>query len=279
MKNLLNRTLALYLSFLGFMFGFTSKVLAQYGVPVMHYKMLGQVKAVECEQPIGGVEVTLVNDATGEVSRLRTDRDGNFSFRIIEYYWSNEYTMNIADIDGDQNGGLFESASFRFRPEELSPRNISYEYWDADKEKTPKTFYLNFIGKNPCKEDTIITQAVLLPDTLPFVSKDVLPEDTFLTDSMTTNGQAEPEPVLTDPVILFPNPNDGMFSVRFELQYAQEVEFRILTISGQLLERLFIELDEGRHTIPIDVRSISPQTIIVRMKLNGRIFELRAVII
>jgi putative lipoprotein (rSAM/lipoprotein system) len=279
MKNLMNRPLALFLSFLGFMIGFTSKVLAQYGAPVMHYKILGQVKAVECEQAIGGVEVTLVNDATGEIDRIRTDRDGNFSFRIIEYFWSSEYTMNIADIDGDHNGGLFESASFKFRPEELSPRNISYDYWEAGKDKTPKTFYLDYIGKNPCKEDTIITQAVLMPDTLPLVSDVVLPEETLLTDSFETNGQYEPEPELTDPVILFPNPNDGMFSVRFELQYAQEVEFRILTISGQLLERLFIELDEGRHTIPIDVRSISPQTIIVRLKINGRIVELRAVII
>ena len=276
MKNLFYRPLVLFLSFLGFMIGFTSKVLAQYGAPVMHYKLLGQVKSVECEQPIGGVEITLVNDVTGEVNKVRTDTSGNFSFSIIEYYWTSEYIMNIADIDGDHNGGAFEPKSFRFIPAELRARNIINNYWETDNEQNRQYYYLDYTGINPCLVDSFAKQITELPDT--FVREEEIQPEKAEPIIVQTEEQTFWESEFVEPIILYPNPNDGRFSLEFGLQYGQEVEIRVFSIALQLLDRFFVYLDAGHHTIPIDMSNVSSQTLIVRLKINNEIKDFRVVV-
>jgi putative lipoprotein (rSAM/lipoprotein system) len=275
MKKLLYRPLALILSFMGFMIGFTSKVLAQYGAPVMHFKLLGQVKSVGCEQAVGGVEVALVNDVTGQVTKVRTDSEGNFNFRILEYYWEYEFTMNLADIDGDANQGEFVSKSLRFKLTDVPSEHIANDYWSLGQNNKPMTLYLDFVGENPCAKDITPPQLDLLEDSLMIDENDYVSEPDSH-DLLNTQNERELE--IIDPVLLYPNPNDGRFTIEFTAHETMQTEIQVYDLKGKLIKSIRMMSEQGRQSVSIDVVGVSPQTLIVRLILGSFVKDFRVVV-
>ena len=264
------------LAFIGFMIGFTSKVLAQYGAPVMHFKLLGQIKSAECEQPIGGVEITLVNDATGQITKVQSDENGNFNFRVVEYYWDYEFSMNLADIDGDANQGEFVSKSLRFKFSDMT-EHISESYWDEEKNQNPLTLYLDFDGKNPCIPDSN-PKIVICPDTV-LKEEDIMPalSEKRIIEKNDQPFQSESKHTFAPRV--FPNPNDGRFTVEFSLQISQEIQIQIFTLQGQLIEKFHVYLEPGQHSLPINLSEIPAQTILLRLFSDNMAKDFRVVVL
>lgn len=275
MSRFFNRPIALILSFVGIMIGFTSKVLAQYGAPVMHFKLLGQVKSAECEKPVGGLEITLVNDANGHVSRAYTDSAGNFNFRIIEYYWEYEFTMNIADIDGIENNGQFVSKSVRFKLDETT-EGVS-TYYCGDKESLdPMMISVDFDGENPCQRDTIPEMIVEAPEHI--IREEEIQEIMSQNEFGNEEKNSIPEKLILN-AILFPNPSDGCFSVEYTLNDDTEVKVIIFTSTGQLIDKRSVQSERGKNIVHLDYAHISSQTLIIRIIAGDEKFEFRAAIV
>lgn len=252
------------------MIGFTSKVLAQYGAPVMHFKLLGQVKSAECEQPIGGIEVTLVNDASGEVTKVRTDANGNFNFRIIEYYWEEKFTMNLSDLDGPENKGTFVSKSVHFTLNDKT-KGVTVNYWKNDADVSPMPVILDYEGINPC-----ITSPEILPEPeMPVI----LPreEDIYY---IQPEQQPDPEEILPIPeiiqnAILYPNPSDGRFGIEFTLTESCEISLSLFTQTGQLIDRFFYKAEKGRQYIPVNSVQTASQIIMVQLTAKKQTINFR----
>ena len=276
MKKLLYRPLALILSFMGFMIGFTSKVLAQYGAPVMHFKLLGQVKSVGCEQAVGGVEVALVNDITGQVTKVRTDSEGNFHFSILEYYWEYEFTMNLADIDGDANQGEFVSKSLRFKLTDIPGEHIAHGHWAVSQNNKPMTLYLDFVGDNPCANEINPPQLDLLEDSLMIDKNDYVSEPESQ-DLLNTQNEREFE--IIAPVLLYPNPIDGKFTIEFTVHETMQTEIQVFDMKGKLIKSIRMMSEKGHQSVSVDVTGISPQTLIVRLLLGSYMKDFRVVIL
>jgi putative lipoprotein (rSAM/lipoprotein system) len=274
MKNTILRSWAVMLSFLGFMVGFTSKVLAQYGAPVMHFQLLGQIKSIHCNEPIGGVEVTLVNDYSGQITKVKTDSNGNFHFKINEQYWEYEYTMNLTDINEQGEPGQYVSKSVHFSLNNTTD-GVSTYYWNTQANNKPMEIFLDYNGENPCSKDSIISHN---------------PEDSLYNDS-TENAEK------TDFVIfdekhkelinneeehinpkLYPNPSDGNFFVEFYLHQETIVTMEVYTMNGKLIKQLKIEGMVGKNTISVAVKHLSSQILPIKLTVGNKVFYCMAVL-
>lgn len=279
MSRMLFRVSAYVLSFLGFMIGFTSKVLAQYGAPEMHFRFMGNITSVECEQPICGVEVTLVNEVTGQIERVRTDENGNFSFGLRERYYSTMYTMNLADIDGPQNQGQFVSKSVQFLFD-TSTAGINGDYYYANEKQNPMKICMDYEGENPCKENSEVPVVeAVIQGIINQNSEPQLKDSVFI---------KEPEPLL-DPEApiqeglifqprLYPNPNSGRFVVECFVEQSGEVAFFMYTISGQLVHHFLFYSEKGLQEIPVEVVGLPPAVYIVRVISGQKSENFRVVI-
>ncbi len=270
MKSFLKYPLSLALSMIGFMFGFTSKVLAQYGAPVMHFKLLGQVRSAECEQPVGGIEVTLVNDVSGEVTKVRTDANGNFNFRIIEYYWENAFTMNLADLDGPENNGTFVSKSVHFTLNDKT-KGVSANYWNNDKQVVPWPIIMEYEGANPCAP---VAKTQPVPEI-----QCLVPREESIQEEQP---EAQPDPKVIPPIpeiiqnaILYPNPSDVRFGIEFTLTESCEITVSLFTQSGQLIDRFFFKAEKGQQYIPVMSGLNASQIIMVQLKAKEQIIYFR----
>jgi putative lipoprotein (rSAM/lipoprotein system) len=271
MKNFIQRSLAYFLSFIGLMIGFTSKVLAQYGAPVMHFKLLGQVRSAECEQPIGGIEVTLVNDASGEVTKVRTDSNGNFNFRIIEYYWEKEFTMNLSDLDGPENKGAFVSKSVHFQLNDKT-KVLSANYWHQDNQVAPMPVFLDFEGTNPCLPASETQPEPEMPVIAP------REEEIFDIESEPKPEVFPPIPGIFQDAVLYPNPSDGRFGIEFTLTESCEISVSLFTLSGQLIDKFFYKAEQGNHYIPVHAGLNASQVILVQLNAKDQSIYFRHLI-
>lgn len=90
-----------------------SNMIAEYGMPHATYKIVGSVTDTE-GHPIPGIEVlaSLWGQGREEGEPLypgQTDQDGHFSLTEFAMPGATEVRVECKDVDGEANGGLFES--------------------------------------------------------------------------------------------------------------------------------------------------------------------------
>ena len=88
--------------------GTVSMVLAAcYGTPmdIEGYKWVQVTN--EDNEPIEGLELKLMKDSTLET--VKTNADGVSEFYGVYESETEDYSIEITDIDGEENGGLFEN--------------------------------------------------------------------------------------------------------------------------------------------------------------------------
>lgn len=103
-KNFLRRTLEAILVLLGF--SVCSSCYVAYGSPHVGYRIIGTVTD-ENDVPVKGIKV-LINHADMDIY---TDENGKFESphaSAIDLDW---LTASFEDVDGEDNGGLFKSAT------------------------------------------------------------------------------------------------------------------------------------------------------------------------
>jgi len=84
----------------------------EYGMPYAEFELKGVVTDKETSDPIQNIRVIRKYPQYGAILRgdtLYTDAEGNYVFYEGIYLENNTFQLKIEDIDGEENGGHFES--------------------------------------------------------------------------------------------------------------------------------------------------------------------------
>lgn len=109
----------------------------EYGTPIVKYRVVGQVTD-ETGAPIPGIKVTL-HDHSGLRYRQYlescgdsafTDVQGKFATQVIKDYVIGKQTVKFEDVDGDMNGGLFDTDSAKLT--DLQSQHVKPGHGDWD---------------------------------------------------------------------------------------------------------------------------------------------------
>ena len=126
MKNLFYTTVGTLFSTALAALGFSSCNLntpqpCEYGTPIIKFRVVGQVTD-EKGTPIQGIKVPVLRQSGIRYHQLSkecndsafTDTQGNFTTQVIRDHSIDKQLVVVEDIDGDQNGGKFETDSIKF---------------------------------------------------------------------------------------------------------------------------------------------------------------------
>lgn len=81
---------------------------AEYGMPHATYKVIGQVSS-EDGTPIPGIEVLMTLYHDGDFMKGTTDSQGKVEIELEAWPDETQATVEFTDIDGEANGGQFQS--------------------------------------------------------------------------------------------------------------------------------------------------------------------------
>lgn len=261
------------LAFLGLMLGFSSKVMAQYGVMVMHFKFVGEIKSAVCEQNIEGIEVIMVNEANGNKTAVRTDENGQFNFLIRERFYDTEYTLNIADIDGDKNMGEFVSKTVNFRLNENSDGFAYAHEWvfsDDKKEVKPLKIYLDYKYENPCLE---LQNSGDEEEIEPILENEKVENEI---DQENSEDEDNNPFANFKNAILYPNPNDGNFKVEFFSSVQTKSRVSIFDINASLIDSFEMFTNLGFNVIDLKYNYLAPgqYVLLIRVENEEKSFKI-----
>jgi len=251
------RLFAKTLSLLGFMIGFTSEVLAQYGAPVYFFTVKGSVKDIECQNPVKNAKVKLIDRNSNAQYDAVTDSLGNFTFMQESEGYYPEYHIKIEDADGKSNG-QFKSVEGPLDAKKWRST------WHHNPDTIPGDIYLvEYISGSPCKtHDT-----TLEPEPEP--TKE--PEPEVVAQDTATLPQEEPvlpqnstEEFFTN-VNLFPNPNSGRFAVEFTLLNQAATDVYIFSSDGALIYNMSQYAQKGGNHFDLDIDGLAPGTYFIKL--------------
>jgi len=247
------RTLSYTLATIGFVLGFTSKVLAQYGAWVASYRYKGNVNSEICNESLNGIKVTLENDQHIVLAETFTNEKGYFDINThSQFYDDSEKNLflKFTDVDGSKNNGEFLPYT---KSVESFKRNENYEITLIYDGKAPCLKELDTekdLVENQLQQPKIDAVAIEPPKLTPLAPKDTIANELTLPDvdsvviQLPKQTPLIPEPILD--VFVYPNPNSGDFTVSYNLPEKGKVTISVYSGSGQLIftESFFSESGE-----------------------------------
>ncbi len=101
-----NNTFKFFLAILGFVFGFSSNVAAQYGAPPSKFRIKGYVLSEKENTPLKNIKLNINKKGTTYKKSLTSNNTGEFTFNIYDYEIGDTLFITALDIDGDTNGSF-----------------------------------------------------------------------------------------------------------------------------------------------------------------------------
>lgn len=273
-KNILRRLILI----LGTLLGFTSAIVAQYGVIEATYKIKGIVKSKDCETPIPRIKVSLYNNMYQPNYDPYTDSLGRFELYFSDNPGENNIKMIIEaeDEDGDANGGNFLTYEKIFLTKQKNTeKSDQYSYSHRyDYESDDIIIEMDRKGKSPCKtelpEDSI-------PVTIPPIQKLCVLTDSNITNPIKTdilsniqqdsadtlnngNPSEQAEMADWDLFVVYPNPSNGQYIIKLSLESSTIVSATVYDSDSQLLLSESWERCEGRLQKQINLENYAPGT-------------------
>lgn len=111
--NIVNRILLAILALLGFSAcAEKEEIWCEYGTPSVSYRVIGTVTD-ENNAPVKGIKVVISDYPETETDDVTvyTDADGKFAGSHTYSFSLDKQTVSFEDVDGEDNGGLFKSAT------------------------------------------------------------------------------------------------------------------------------------------------------------------------
>lgn len=247
---MITRFTARFLSLIGMFLGFTSEVLAQYGAPVYFFTVKGNVKDIECRNPVKNAKVKLVNRQTNTEYEARTDSLGNFTFIEESDFYSPEYLLKIEDADGKANG---QFKTFESKAPLTSQRG--YRFNEAKDTIPPDIYLVEFVSGSNCVNtiDTLKEEPQEEPDPTNIIEEQ--DSTAILKENPGITPEAE-EPFTA--VNLFPNPNSGKFAVEFVATGSGNTIISIFDANGSLLHYSEMNIEAGANHIDLNMAMPAP---------------------
>lgn len=76
----------------------------EYGVEVFEYKIIGEIRAMDTDLPIAGIEVRVRYQENNYAIDTLTNSEGRFEISAFDARVSRNFTVEIRDVDGEANG-------------------------------------------------------------------------------------------------------------------------------------------------------------------------------
>lgn len=232
------------LSFIGFMVGFTSKVLAQYGAPMNYFKINGNIKSEICNDNLPGISIEIEDPSSNQVYHQVSDENGNFTL-TAETEWGNKYLkFTYKDIDGIENHGEYLPQTLTYQLTRQNMINVS----------------LPHSGRPPCYPD----------DPKLTIPTDTINKEKYEVKCPTKETTKEqPNNTKFFDAILFPNPNDGCFYLRFNIEFESNVKMMIFNSSGQVIMNEEFNISENAQEKKVNIEGLAPGCYILSLN-DGR---------
>lgn len=269
MNNFILRSLSYTLATIGFLLGFTSKVLAQYGAWVASYKYMGQVKSEICNEPLKGIKVKLEDENKNVFSEVYTNETGQYNIRYYADYAVEKLFLTLTDEDGSENKGEFMPLS------KAVERNVY---------KTDEII-MKYKGKVPCiKETELQNEMPVISDSIPAIVSPVINEAVIIQTTVDSAGiqNAKQTPLIPEPIeniIIYPNPNTGKFAISYTLHKKNYISLTVYSDNGQLIYTENFLSESGEHTKPIEMPLLAAGKYILTIKTNEKVYTRNIIIL
>lgn len=222
------------LAIIAFTFGFTSQVVAQYGAPSVRYKIDIKVESEACKTPVKGIEINAspaVNQSNFSRKHI-SDENGKITFYFTDWDDYSKWKLKATDIDGKENGQFLETEAI------LDFEKIKFnkeKYWNQESLE-PFIIKMKSIGPPPCEKKKKIRVVELLNDSV----IDIPTNEPHTV--LKPNAQIELGLKASDiKILVYPNPNDGFFTVEFTGDIKNTPELIFLTSEGKLIFKTKME--------------------------------------
>lgn len=134
-----NKAYRFFLATIGFIFGFSANVVAQYGIPQSTYLIKGLVLSENNEKPIKDINVNFLKQKH-ITHKFITNENGEFFFYIDEKELGDTIFINVNDVDGSENGN-FQQKDTIFKSDIKTLKMVKRENINNDGE-IPFNIYL-----------------------------------------------------------------------------------------------------------------------------------------
>jgi putative lipoprotein (rSAM/lipoprotein system) len=265
------RILKAFSSIVVLLFGFSTTLMAQYGVVETEYIFKGEVLSANTGERIPGIKLNINrnNDRYYDGNNLDSSGDGTFQIYSFAYSGSSEMEITAEDVDGNANGGAFKPASVKVLPQSdeftNSPNNQGHwhRYYEYSKkiiilmeEETP---LIPVEPETPEPKDTVtisgaLTEIIVIPDSMAG------------SNSVVTNTD-EPQKA----ALIFPNPTKGSVSIEINPSEAQDIVIYLFDSRYRKLKELFVPASECAVRQELDLSPYASGTYYV--KIQGKSFN------
>jgi len=266
-----NFILKSFASLLAFVFGFSSGIMAQYGVMETYYKINGNISDLQNNLPIEGIKVAMKSKDNLK-SVTDTDKNGNFSFNMSRWNAENTYFFTAEDLDGEANRGEFmtKDTSLAITYQDFLIGE-SKSHWDI--EKTYR-FGVNMklLKKEEAMKDTAEkTNEPKNAEDSVWVAPLVLPKDTLVIGAL-VNGSANGEGWTMDEI--FPNPTSGKVEIRIDSKTDEDFTIQLFDEGYKLLATKAEHLQSGVNVFSLDLEQYARgDYFVVLMRKEGRMVK------
>ncbi len=103
-----NKSIKYFLALVGFLFGFSSTVAAQYGAPPSKYKINGCVVSENNKSSLTNIKIDLKAKSGNYNIKTKSDNNGKFVFYLDKKRIGDTLLLSATDIDGDSNGSFIK---------------------------------------------------------------------------------------------------------------------------------------------------------------------------
>ena len=244
---LLNRILAI----IAFILGFTSTVAAQYGVMTVDYKILGNIKAKESQSEIPQIKLTLINENNNQYRQddsiiTYSDNNGKFEFHKTDHGLGTpgfKSKIIAEDIDKEKNGGEFHKTEIIVDEiEKINVGGLHYKFGN----KELITIYMN--SDNP-KHERKRNKAL---------NKQIISDNNIDTTSESSNKEIvnniSARDIIKENLVIYPNPNEGIFHLRYFSDVEQNIKIRLLAANGSMLysEKMYATIGQNEKRLSLE---------------------------
>lgn len=104
---------------------------SEYGTPYASYEVKGQVTD-EDDNPIPGIRITASNSPSDSLAyqTVIADDAGHYALKERELYISDNDMIEFEDVDGEANGGLFQTQTLHIREMPMEKTADGKSNWD-----------------------------------------------------------------------------------------------------------------------------------------------------
>ena len=261
MKKINSKLLKVVASLLTLLFGFSSNVIAQYGVPQNYYKLKGNICDFENTKPIAGIKVSIKNTEY-TIDEAVTDKLGNFE--INTFYWAFDKILSLQAKDNSSENYLPKDTNFMLQYQDFSitePRGS----WEYDKtcryvvnlklkKELPILDSMPALTDSPKYKHEISTlkDTIIINEDAALTSNENITQDSLAIKSSVNTEQYPPKDI--NYIEVYPNPTNTIIHIIMDSKINEKASLALYDNNSNKVLGKSIELYVGLNPFEMDMQ-------------------------